>query len=1001
MNDNINIQQEIEYLNNNVPVFQNNNSTKCTYEIPERINLNNKFSTFCLNIRSLDRHGSEFKLLLNQFKTPPDCIMIQETWGDTLNFNIKGYKKFILKRKNKRGGGVGIFIKEIYNSELITEMSYIKDTIEVISIKFSYKHKNFIYTSLYRPPSLEQSILNEFNLELKKILELKITLFNNSHHTVGGDFNINLNNEQNRHTIKLIQTFEQYNLLPNFTKPTRIHNNSNSLIDNIFSNEISKQTHYIIPSSISDHFLLIFVLDFNTINKTIYSKVRIINDENKISYINTLKSTNFDDILNDNNPQSAFTKFFNIIDPIVTSNFPIKNIKIKNNSYPWLNQDIIKDIKKEKKLYLKAKSTFVNIEYHKNKHKEFKQSLAKKIRKAKTKYHEKFIKENKNDSKKIWNLIKEESNIINKDTIINEISYNNNNYTNPKDIANALNKHFTNIGVQLVNNMDTNKDDQKRYLDNLFTTHHQFKFQKINQQELIKINKTIKNKKSSGPDSIPTVISKITTAEIPHVMTHLINLSLENGFVHNRLKEATIIPLFKSGSMTNPNNYRPISLINSFSKIVEKIVSSQLKSYFEEHSLFFKQQFGFRNGISTSHAMIYILNLLEVHNINKSLVNAIFIDLTKAFDCCSHDILLLKLEKYGINNIELQWFKNYLKGRKQNCLVNDFLSDMSDLLVGVPQGSILGPILFLIFINDYHLTLNDHTKSCLFADDTELSIHGDNQNSLNNNTKCSINKTINWFNINKLTINSSKTKCIKFFHNHDQDISIKNTQIEVIHSQNIKNKSFKFLGFHINEKLDFKDHKLIIIQKLNYAIHLLRRLKNTFPSSTKLLIYHSTFTCHINYGIVAWSRDNKLLERIFILQKKAIRLIANAKYNSHTEHLFKRFNILKLHDLIEFNRLLLAHSIKYKYCPRAICDIIDVVQPHNRLRRNLNNFIENNNLKNSLFQYIIPNTWNKIKEDFKLITNHIKFKKTIKKDLISKYSNSPNCGRRLCYVCNI
>ena len=274
-----------------------------------------------------------------------------------------------------------------------------------------------------------------------------------------------------------------------------------------------------------------------------------------------------------------------------------------------------------------------------------------------------------------------------------------------------------------------------------------------------------------------------------------------------------------------------------------------------------------------------------------------------------------------------------------------------------------------------------------------------NNVKLEEKTIDALNKSIKWFNNNKLTINLSKTKIINFNHNHNSDILINNNAIEFINNNNMTNNSFKFLGFTITEKLDFHQHKIKLIQKLNSCIYILRKIKHIFPTSTKLLIYHSLFGSHINYGLVAWSTNDKSLNRIYKLQKKAIRLVGGYKYNSHSEHIFKKLKILKIKDEVTLSRLLLAHSIKHKTGPCITSNLMIQTQQHQRLRRNLNNFIINNSNKNSLLNYIIPNNWNELEESKKLITSKKRFKNEIKKQLLNNYTANKKCGKRNCYIC--
>ena len=267
---------------------------------------------------------------------------------------------------------------------------------------------------------------------------------------------------------------------------------------------------------------------------------------------------------------------------------------------------------------------------------------------------------------------------------------------------------------------------------------------------------------SQGFDNISTKLLKSTIDEILIPLTHIINLSMQNGTVPEKMKIAKIIPIYKSGEKDLFNNYRPISLLPALSKIMEKIVANRLVNYFNRYDLFYKHQYGFRKKHSTIHPIIHFLNHIANQKdiSSKNITAAIFLDLSKAFDTISHKILLEKLEYYGIRGNANNWFRSYLQNRKQFLEIYDIKSEYADITCGVPQGSILGPILFLIYIND----IGNSSKLNLlsFADDTTLYQSGDNYLTLMQNLNSEINSTFKWLCANRLSLNIKKTKYMIF-----------------------------------------------------------------------------------------------------------------------------------------------------------------------------------------------------------------------------------------------
>ena len=424
----------------------------------------------------------------------------------------------------------------------------------------------------------------------------------------------------------------------------------------------------------------------------------------------------------------------------------------------------------------------------------------------------------------------------------------------------------------------------------------------------------------------------------------------------------------------------------------------------EKNNIFYSKQFGFRNAHNTNHAMLSTLNYLQKMKKENKKTNSIYLDLRKAFDTVDHNILYIKLQKIGVQGHELEWFKNYLTNRQQKCKINLKLSSNGQITLGVPQGSVLGPLLFCIYINDLPQFLPDSSFCNLFADDTKLSISSNNQQELDQQTQETLTKASKWFENNKLSLNISKTVVIKFNNNNNDDINFNGQTITKIHTNNeiINNKSFKFLGFYIDEKLDFHQHSTHIYKKLNSALHMLNKIKNIIPQQQKILIYNAIFKSHIEYGINIWTTNMKAVNKIEKLQKRAIRIIDGGRQKKHSEPLFKKYNILQLKDLINYHHLLTAHSIIHNKAPSELLKCFKKEEPHPilNLRRNMNNFKRPDiNNKKSIFEYTIPKCWNDLQDYKKEISSKKRFKKLYKKEKINNYNGNPICNNNDCYIC--
>ena len=384
----------------------------------------------------------------------------------------------------------------------------------------------------------------------------------------------------------------------------------------------------------------------------------------------------------------------------------------------------------------------------------------------------------------------------------------------------------------------------------------------------------LKSKSSSGPDLISTKLLKQILPTIIIPLCHLFNLSLQTGFVPPQFKIAKVITVYKSGDKHLFTNYRPISLLSTFSKLLEKIVARQIFGFLYKHKLLYKHQYGFRRGHSITHPLLHFLDKMysSLNKTNPEFTLGIFLDLKKAFDTVDHKILIKKLDHFGFRGMSNLWFKNYLNDRFQFVSIDGSNSSSLKMSCGVPQGSVLGPLLFLIFIND----LPNATSffALLFADDTTFQVSSENIQQLFDTANRELQKASVWFQANKLTLNVSKTKYILFRSkkmNIDFDhISLKigNEKIDRI-GNNCKTKYFKFVGHHLDEFMTWEHQVNHVHGKLASANFAIARSKKFLPPKIRLTLYNSLFRSHLEFGVLAWvGIGSSKLRKISKLQKK-------------------------------------------------------------------------------------------------------------------------------------
>ena len=1016
----------------------------CTYMSETELICHPKFfvqpSVLSINIQSLSAKFAEFResiLSFSRNNCAPDIICLQEIWRihDSTIFNIDGYHHLVYKSRsnNVQGGGVGIYVKNNLNFVINDVLSIFVDRIfESLFIEVKFNSSKFVIGSVYRPGTQHPtfSIQEQFTQFCDLFSSISDYIINkNLSSYIFGDFNLDcLKYGSNNSVTEYVDLLFSHGMLQVVTKPTRCTVTSATLIDHVISNVNSRKFETIILTSLlSDHFPLFHFLNFRKAivhPKTVTSRD---NTEDSINRFNdSLSAMSWNNVIQSNDPQLSFNNFTETFSSLHDIHLPIVTKKFNRNFHkiePWITNGLLTSRRQKinlEKIHF-ANPSIISLEAFKK----FRNLYNKVLRAAKKLYFEKELRANQSNLKKSWDLIKTAMNRkSDKSSSIGSILLNNVTISDPQLIANHFNDFFTSIPSSIIDEINPkDRPPDENYNDDipLFSLCNP----PVTPNEIIEACRQLSPKKTLDITGLSSWLLQKLIVNLAAPLCHIFKHSFAAGIVPHQLKIAKIIPVFKSGRKDVMDNYRPISLLSCFSKLIEKIVCTRLTSFLDINNLISNSQFGFRKKHSTLHPLVHFLNYVAEALDKKQHCIAIFCDLRKAFDTVNHQILLDKLKKMGVRGSELSWFQDYLTNRMQLVSINGFSSLLKILSIGVPQGSILGPLLFLIYIND--LPLCSQLFALLFADDTTLLLADSNLNNLIANVNREFKKISDFFRSHKLALHPDKTKFILFTNSPDvraQEVDIvlnsnneDDIQSEVLisHLSRVTSESVvpavKFLGIFIDPALNFKYHINSICSKVSKSMFFLRSVKNFLPAPALKSIYFAIIHSHFVYGNQIWSCTSPSnLNVLFIKQKAAVRIINNSSYNSHTEPIFKSLSILPLSSLIEYFKIQFMYNFVNGELPGSF--EFTWIRNENReganlrplLRNHTDIFIPPSRLTSTdkfpLFNF--PRVWSSFPDSIiKNLTSKSEFNSKLKTFYLNKLSSSYTCNRLLCPHCHL
>ena len=689
--------------------------------------------------------------------------------------------------------------------------------------------------------------------------------------------------------------------------------------------------------------------------------------------------------------KSSATLFLQIFSDTLNKHAPLRKRSRKEEKLynkPWITKGIMVSSKNKTKLYvasLKGTSKKLNL------YKKYRNTLAHVKELAKKNYYSQLIDSTKHNVRLLWKTInsitkftKTSSNYVTE--LHNESS--GEKLTDHAKISNMFNKYFSEIGQKMASKIARPSSCDSPIKPLNLNQKNSFYFKPVTESDVLTHINQLNPMKSAGPEGIPLKFIKMTAPIITPVLVQIFNKCVVNGIYPNCLKTGQIIPIHKSGPKNLCSNYRPISLLSPFSKIFEKCIYDQLYWYFEKFKLLSPDQFGFKKNCSSAHAVRQLCDSFVENLDDKKSTCAIFLDLSKAFDTVDHHILIKKLEQHGIRGLPLQLLKSYLTCRFQYTLVNGVKSNLCQVMCGVPQGSTLGPLLFLIYINDLPHISKFKTK--LFADDTVLTLSNSCITRLHQEVNEELKHIDNWMKFNKLSINYHKTKCMLITGKHGLNTS-KDFNIYIGKHELERVNEIKYLGVIFDDKITWKPQIKQLCTKLSCGSWALLKLRNYVNLSTLKSVYYSLIYSHLQYCISTWGLASKTaLNPLEKLHKRIVRIMTNSSYLAHTKPLFYKLNFLKINDICHLEIAKYMFQQKNKSDSFHNFNLTTHIHKHNtRLSSKHNYFISRKRTEKGKksFSYAGCKIWEDVPEELKHCSFN-QFKKKLKLHLISKYFQS-------------
>uniref|UniRef100_A0A1W7R639 Putative tick transposon n=1 Tax=Aedes albopictus TaxID=7160 RepID=A0A1W7R639_AEDAL len=919
-----------------------------------------------INLRGINRFEKldSLCIFLQGLPIVVDVLVIGETWIKASRqkyYNIPGFSS-IHSCRTTSSGGLAVFIRNGLNFEVKANTA--DDGLHHIETAILPGKSRVTVHGIYRPPSFDSNRFFSFVESIISLSDPRNPCF------ILGDINFPINSIDSRGAQTYLQLLASYNMLVTNTHVTRP--TSSNILDHVVCHaETSERiTNCTMDCNLSDHCYI--VTHFNTkiekCTRTLYKSVvnhRLL----ETHFLSFLETTDFSS-MQPNDRLLAITSRYKQLKDSFSKTITVE-VKVKKNVCPWYNLDIWKLGRISNNLFQRWKRNRQD-QHVKDLLKHANNKLAEAKRRAKSRYYQRFF--STSNPKVFWTRVNDALGNKTGEHKQHKLIVDGLLVTEPGEVGDVFNSFFTSVGENVASCLQS--DGNINRFNTVELSDRSIFFRPATQSEVINIIGTLDSSKATGVDSFPVSALKQYSAVLSGIICNCFNDSLSSGAYPDFLKKALVYPVFKSGDPTNPTNYRPISVLPTINKVFEKLLSTRLHCFLETTGLLYERQFGFRQGSTTDVAILELVDDIARSVDRRKVAGAVFLDLSKAFDTINHSILLKKLDAYGIRGIANDLINSYLTGRYQKVMVDGICSEYRSVSCGVPQGSNIGPLLFLLYINDIaKLPLEGQPR--LFADDTALTYETNSVAELYQHMCNDLHLVTAYLENNLLALNLSKTKLMVFGAKEDETslfptLTIKGEILERV-------SYYKYLGVHIDDQLRWDVHIRKTVANCASLCGILRKLARYVPQHVLLKVYFAYIHSRYQYGISAWgSSYNTYLKDIQIQQNRCIKAIFKLPFlhptndlYSTTEHnilpiqglytlrvcmiMYKTTNSLNMHHNWSFNSA--SHHYRTRYAHL-------LQRPGFR-----------SEVGRKRFQNIGPDTFNRLPEDIKNAQSIAQFKR--------------------------